>query len=254
MSLADDVAAIVLEVLGDAVLGICEHGSAVLGGLRWDSDVDVLAIVDRPTTPAERRAIVERLLAISGPRAARGPARPVELTVVVQGDVRPWQYPPRLQLLYGEWLRGAFEAGHAPEPGPAPDLGPVLTLARRAGRALYGPPPADLLDPVPQDDLRRAIVAGVPGLIEDLETDTRNVLLTLARIWLTLATGDIATKDAAAAWAVERLDGPDAAVLRQARAIYLGETPEAWGDLRPSVRRCALRLVAEIDRLAPPAG
>src|SRR6266540_352922 len=33
-----------------------------------------------------------------------GPARPVELTIVVQSEVRPRRYPPRRELWYGEWL------------------------------------------------------------------------------------------------------------------------------------------------------
>lgn len=40
--------------------------------------------------------------------------------------------------------------------------------------ALYGPVPAQLLDPVPLVDLRRAIVAGVPRLPDDLDHDTRD--------------------------------------------------------------------------------
>ncbi|MCE3277338.1 MAG: nucleotidyltransferase [Propionibacteriaceae bacterium] len=65
--------------------------------------------------------------------------------------------------------------------------------------ALVGPPPAQLLDPVPDDDLIRGAIAGIPQLLGDLESDTRNVLLTLARIWTTLQTGQIRSKDAAAA-------------------------------------------------------
>jgi hypothetical protein len=45
----------------------------------------------------------------------------------------------------------------------------------------------------------------LPSLVADLESDTRNVLLTLARMWTTVATGRIVSKDAAAAWALERL-------------------------------------------------
>ncbi|MFJ5999055.1 aminoglycoside adenylyltransferase domain-containing protein [Streptomyces sp. NPDC092370] len=40
-------------------------------------------------------------------------------------------------------------------------------------------------------------MAGIPGLLEDLDGDTRDVLLTFARIRTTLATGRIKPKDAA---------------------------------------------------------
>jgi streptomycin 3"-adenylyltransferase len=250
--LAGEVAGIVAEVMGDALLGACLHGSAVMGGLHPTSDVDVLAVVAGPTTDAERRAVVDRLLDVSGARARRGPARPVELTIVDAAEVRPWHYPPRGELLYGEWLRDAFERGEVPPPQPMPDLAVLVTMARRGDHPLLGPPPAELLDPVPAADLRRSIVAGIPGLLADLEPDTRNVLLTLARAWLTLATGEIAPKDVAAAWALPRLAEAHRPVLARAREMYLsGVDDDGWGDLRPAARPCADAIVAEIDRLGP---
>jgi streptomycin 3"-adenylyltransferase len=76
-----------------------------------------------------------------------------------------------------------------------------------------------------------------------------NVILTLARIWTTLATGDIRSKDEAASWALERLAPDQPSVLARARAIYLGEEPEQWDDLRPEVRPQVETLVSAIDRV-----
>ncbi|MFI6008198.1 aminoglycoside adenylyltransferase family protein [Streptomyces sp. NPDC051243] len=232
------------HTLGPAVLGIYLHGSATLGGLRPHSDVDVLVVVRERTTEAQRRALVEELLRVSG-----GGSRPVELIVVVQDDVRPWRYPPTRDFLYGEWLRADYERGVTPAPEPSPDLAPLLTMVLLANAPLYGPPPADVLDPVPHEDLRRAIVAGVPELLGELDADTRNVLLTLARIWTTLATGVIRSKDAAADWALPRLPAEHRAVLAHARAVYLGHEEERWGDdgLLPAVRPCADFLVRAIE-------
>jgi hypothetical protein len=83
---------------------------------------------------------------------------------------------------------------------------------------------------------------GLPGL----DTDTCNVVLTLARIWTTLATGAVRSKDAAADWALERLPEEHRTVLARARAIYLGEEEERWHDLEPRVRAYAEHVVAEI--------
>jgi streptomycin 3"-adenylyltransferase len=58
-------------------------GSAVRGGLEPRSDIDVFAVSRRPTSSGDERRLVDRLLAPS-----RMP-RPLDLTVVVQSDVRP---------------------------------------------------------------------------------------------------------------------------------------------------------------------
>lgn len=219
----DQVLRLVHDVLGAEVAGVFLHGSAVLGGLRPDSDLDVFVVARRRVTDRERRNLLHGLLGISGRGARNGePARPVELIVVAQGDVRPWRYPPRCEFLYGEWLREDFERGEMPAPAVMPDLAPVITMALLGDTPLHGPPPARLLDPVPHEDLRRAIVAGVPELLADLESDTRNVLLTLARVWVTLATGTVTSKDAAASWALDRLPTRHRPVLARARSLYLG--------------------------------
>jgi predicted nucleotidyltransferase len=236
------------DVFGGDVLGAYLHGSAVLGGLRPTSDLDILVVLRRRTTATERRALVEGLLEVSGARARRGPARPVELTGVAQSDVRPWRYPPSQEFLYGEWLRDTYELGRAPQPEPAPDLSILITMVLQGNAALVGPPPAQLLDPVPHNDLIRGAVAGIPHLLSDLESDTRNVLLTLARIWTTLETGQIQSKDATAAWLLKQLPPEQQSVLARARAMYLdGEDEERWHDL-PAVRAHADYLVAAIRR------
>jgi streptomycin 3"-adenylyltransferase len=94
------------------------------------------------------------------------------------------------------------------------------------------------------------MVDGIPGLMADLDSDTRNVILTLARIWVTMATGEIQPKDVAADWVLTTLPAEHQAILRHARAIYLGEEPEEWGDLRPRVAPHADYVVGRIRAMA----
>jgi predicted nucleotidyltransferase len=244
----EEVVALVREVLGDHVVGAYLHGSAVLGGLAPRSDIDVLAVSRRPTTTKEKRLLVERLVAITG-TPNPGPPWTVELTIVVESEIRPWRYPPQLDFQYGEWVRHAFERGNFhPWRERDPDLALLITIALRGNRPLLGPAPAEIFDPVPPPDLARAMLDGLDGLLGNLDTDTRNVLLTLARIWCSLATGEIRTKDAAADWALERLPAAHRAPLARARAIYLGVEEERWDDLEPEVRLLAAYMAGEIRR------
>ncbi|TDC51807.1 DUF4111 domain-containing protein [Actinomadura sp. KC345] len=234
------------DVLGSDAVGAYLHGSAALGGLRPHSDLDVFVVADRPMTGGERRILGDGLLAVSR-YPARDGLRPVELSVVVRSAVRPWRYPPEREFQYGEWLRDEFERGEVPPPAPDADLAPLITMVLLADRPLLGPPPADVLDPVPRGDLARAMTAGVPELLSDLDTDTRNVVLTLARIWSTLATGEIRSKDAAADWALARLPDEHRPVLARARSIYLGDHEEHWDDLRPRLRPHAEYVMAAVE-------
>ena len=241
---------VVSGILGDAAVGAYLYGSAVHGGLKPSSDLDIFVVTRRPTTRVEQRALVDGLLPISGSHAEAGPARSIELTIAVQSEVRPWRYPPLMDLQYGDWLRRDFERGDLPSwPVPSPDLAVLITIVLLGARTLFGPPPAAVLDPVPRADLDRAMLDGIPDLLAELEPDTRNVILTLARIWTTVATGEIRSKDAAAAWALARLPHEHRVVLERARAMYLGDAPEVWDGLRPMVRPHATSVVQQIRAL-----
>jgi len=239
------------ETMPDALLGLYLYGSAVVGGLKPTSDLDMLALAGRPTSAAERRALIEQLLPISGPGDATGRSRSLDLEIVAQGDVRPWRYPPRLDFQFGDWHRPAFATGNlAPWRSPNPDLALVLTMVSQANRPLFGPPPGAVLDPVPWADLRRAMLDSLPDLLADLSGDKRNVVLTLARIWTTLATGVFRPKDEAAEWALPRLPAEHRAVLAYATAHYLSGAPEDWADLLPHVRPFVDHVIGAIHAVA----
>jgi streptomycin 3"-adenylyltransferase len=246
----DQIVDLVRDVLGVDALGAYLHGSTALDQLKPRSDLDVLVLSRRATTLEDKRVLIERLLRISGRGDPSGDARPIELTIVVDSDTRPWRYPPRLDFLYGDWMRSEFERGDlTPWETPNPDLAPVITMVRSANRALFGPPPAEVFDPVPVEDLNRAIAQGIPGLLDDLDSDTTNVVLTLARIWTTLATGTIRSKDAAADWVLARLPEEHRPVLSRARAVYLGEDDDRWDDLQARTRPHVNHVLGEIERL-----
>ena len=242
---------LVRDVLGPDAVGAYPHGSTALGGLRPHSDIDVLVVSRRPTTVDQKRLLIDGLLRMSGRGDPSGHARSIELTVVVESAIRPWHYPPRFDFQYGDWLRSEFEKGDlTPWETPNPDLAPMITMVLLGGRALFGPPPTEVFDPVPRSDLNRAITGGIPGLLADLDSDTGNVVLTFARIWTTLATGEIRSKDSAADWVLARLPQEHRSVLGRARAIYLGEEDERWDDLRARVRPHVDHVLREVNDLS----
>ena len=249
------------EVLGPDLVAVYLYGSAMLGGLQPRSDVDLLVLGARCLTAAEKRVVVDRLLEISldpPPGWTRQDGeRMLEVTVVSRTEIEPWRYPPGMDLQYGEWLRAELAAGGplAAEPTPTPDVALLLENVRRTGRALAGPTPRAAIGPIPPADLIRATIAGVdevlPGIAEN--TDVTNGLLTLARMWLLLETGEMAPKDMAADWAIPHLAGDDRTVLERARANYLGETSRDWRDLRGAAGQTGVRLAGQVRRAAEDA-
>lgn len=235
---------IVRAVLGESVVGAYLHGSAVLGELRPRSDLDVMVVTRRRATRAEKQRLVSGLLALSGR------PRQLELTIVVESEVRPWRYPPRMDFQYGDWWRSEFERGEVePWPSTNPDLAPLVRMVLLGDTPLLGPPPRRIFDPVPRRHFVDALVHGIDGLLQEIESDTTNVVLTLARIWCSMVTDAVHSKDTAADWVLARLPTQHRPVLSRARVIYLGDEKEGWDDLRLHARTYADHVVAEIEGL-----
>jgi hypothetical protein len=192
------------------------------------------------------------LRAISGKFTPDGTWRRVEVTIVVHSDITPWRYPPSLDLQYGDWLWSEFEKGNfEPSPTPLrPDLALLITMVVAADTALVGPSPLCVFEPVPHEHVLRAMVSDIDRLRSDIDSDTRNVILTFARIWSTFATGAIRSKDEAANWVIERLPSAYKSVVSHAREAYLGSEAERWDDLSGSIVPCVAYMITEIERLA----
>jgi streptomycin 3"-adenylyltransferase len=221
------IAEVAQEVLGGDLIGTWLHGSAVLGGLRPNSDIDVLGVIRRPTTDDEKRRLIDGLTAIS--RRGDPSVRSVELHLMEHSSVRPWRYPPPVDFMYGDWLGAEYDRGElTPWASPDPDQALLLTAVLAADHPIVGPPPADVIDPIPPADVQRAVLDSIPELLGWLEGDEANVTLTFARIWVTVETGSIVPKDVAADRVLPRLPAEHRPVLERARTIYLDGLGDVW--------------------------
>jgi hypothetical protein len=181
------------------------HGSEVLGGGGPRSDFDVLAVTARHLTDDERERLVELCRTIPL----------LEFDLVVASDIRPWRHPAPYDFHF--WAGRGVGLG----PGTNTDLAAVVTMVLVGQRTLHGPPPRELLDPVPRVDY-------VDGLLRD--ADTRDVLM-LTRVWAGVSTDDVHSKLHAAEWALPRLPDEHKPVLQQAVAYYRGERDALADDV-----------------------
>lgn len=236
------------NILGPDLLGVYLHGSALVGGLQKYSDIDLLVVTNRAMTLSEKSRLISNLLKTSG-LYMKSSNRPLEITIVEKTMVNPWQFPPYFDFQYGEWLRDSFEQGIV-EPWTSnemPDLALIITQVLLKNQVLYGLKAEEVLASVPYRDFINAMLSDLDRLAEDLESDTRNVLLTLARIWSTLSTDQIRSKSAAAAWALKRLPEKFQPVMTRAKSICIGIENEHWNDLKSLLKPCTDFMLEEIN-------
>ena len=235
-------------ILQGRISGMYLYGSATMNGLRPDSDIDILIITEQELNNSTRANLTKQLLSISGSVGCIE-KRPLEVTVINRSDIAPLQFPPKCQYMYGEWLRGEMEAGRYPQACNDPDVTILLWQARGNSITLKGAESKELIPAIPFCEIKKAIRFSLPGLISGFKGDERNVLLTLSRMWFTLATGEITTKDVAAKWAILKLPERFSPLLTMAKEAYLGNSSDEWETVEEEAMALVDHMRTQIEEL-----
>ena len=206
------------KLLAEDLLGVYLYGSATLGTLRPTSDLDLLIISKHKITDAQRKSLTQEFLQISG-AINNLSKRPLEITIVNPDDLNLIE--PYCDYMYGEWLRDIIEKGQIPQPFIDPDLQVLLYQVQLSHLVLKGPSCTKFLPKIAFSQVQEAIFASLPSLIANFQGDERNVLLTLCRMWFTLNTQKITTKDVAAKWASDKVPAKFVPLLTAAKDAYL---------------------------------
>lgn len=244
--------ACIRQIFAGNLIALHLYGSAVEGGLKPQSDIDLLVTLREPINARQRKKLMQDLLTISAPPGTSGPYRALEVTVVLYSQIVPWRFPPAREMQFGEWLRDDIRAGVFEPAMVDPDLSILLTQARRASVPLFGEPAETLFNVIPFSDVLQTFrhILEMWQKPADLEGDERNIILALARIWYSVVTGNIVAKDEAASWLLPQLPAEHADLLQAARAEYLGLTKHNWAAYMPSVERFVFYAKKQItDRL-----
>ena len=236
------------RTLGDDLVGIYLYGSAITGGFDPESsDLDLVIV-----TEADVAAIdLARLEGVHRRLTAREPG-----------------WADRLDLAYvGRATLAAFRSGGIvasishDDPlqlyDEADDWLQTWYLVRQTGVAVVGPPPGDLIPPIESAEFVRAVVRSVLGLAARAETDERDgwrayALLTCCRVLASMPTGQIVSKQAAAAEVLRT--HPELRMAIEAALAFRdghGRIPTP-ASARPLVLEAIRALAAEISRRAGP--
>jgi aminoglycoside 9-adenylyltransferase len=222
------------EILKDKLEAIYLYGSAVHGGLKKDSDIDMFAVINSGLGNLERKLMIEGLMAISGEIGNRQGKRYLELTISTSDELKENQYPVFREFQYGEWLREEFKKGYLSEKIADPDMTVLLAQLKQSSIALLGKEAELMIPNISKTQLNLAMQDSVQELVNNFEGDERNVLLTLARILATTETGEFMPKEKAGAYILPLLNKSQQETMNLAINGYLGKANDDWGDRKAS--------------------
>jgi Aminoglycoside adenylyltransferase, C-terminal domain len=229
------------RLLGDDLLAAWLVGSGALGGVSTQSDVDVVAVC-ATDPPGERRQAVAAAL---GELAMAWPLRGLELVLYPRTAVAIPARRPRFAINLNAGPGMPFHVSFDPADEPAHWFVLDLAILRAHGRTLTGPPPAELVGPIPRrwqlEAVRDSLAwhqANEPALQQSVLNACRGWRYAEEDVWC--------SKEDAAAWALQR--GGDPATVSAALAIRHGDLAHS---LDPARVRAFLHQVLEAVEWAP---
>jgi predicted nucleotidyltransferase len=237
------------RTLGSDLVGVYLHGSAVLGCFGPKSDIDLVAISRQSLDAESQLRLAKALLGISAPYEPAGSSRPIELDLVLVTALHPWRYPTPLDFHFSEEFRARFDVGEheAWEGLESRALAAHITVLRQAGVVIAGPPLESVFPEVPWSDYVHALTHDLDWCREHFAKFPRYGVLSIARIWATLATGAPQSKASGAEWALPRLPAELRRVLAHGLDVYARAAEERWSDL--PVADYVSVVAEEIERL-----
>lgn len=232
------------QMLGTDLVGVYLHGSLVLGDFSPKrSDVDAVAVAARSLSREEKRQLAELLSQRSLPCPASG----LEFHLLRVDSLVIVESPP-FDLHISTSTRGEPERvvdgeGH---PGDS-DLLMHFAVLHERGRALLGPPPAELFPAAPRPLLLNAFLGELTWARE--HASPSYLVLNACRAWRYTEEDVVGSKTAGAEWARTRVADPMPieAALRHRRGIaYEHPDPEAASAFATEVEQ-RLRDVARVS-------
>ena len=194
------------EILGDNLVGVYLHGSSVMGCFNpQKSDIDLIVVVKRPLSDEVKRAYLDMVVEYN----ALGPAKGIEMSVVLQKVCKPFVYPTPYELHFSagylDWYKEDPDEYIHEMNGTDKDLAAHFTIINKRGKCVYGAPIDEVFAQVPSGDYMDSIWFDVEGAAKEITKYPMYLILNLARVLAYKEEGLVLSKKEGAEWALGHL-------------------------------------------------
>ncbi|MCR5541581.1 MAG: DUF4111 domain-containing protein [Ruminococcus sp.] len=194
------------DILGENLMGVYLHGSAVMGCFNPDkSDIDLIVVV-RDTVPDDRkRRFMEMVVTLN----EKAPAKGIEMSIVKAGVCRPFAYPTPFELHFSSgtlgWYKSDPEGYIQNMKGEDKDLAAHFMIITNRGKTLYGKPIEEVFGEVDRAHYLDSIWSDIENAEEDILDNAMYIILNLTRVLAYCREGLILSKKEGGEWGMENI-------------------------------------------------
>lgn len=171
------------HILGDHLVGVYLHGSAVMGCFHNEkSDVDLLVVVNQNMADQEKLQYMDMVVKLN----TYAPSKGIEMSIVKRAVCNPFAYPTPFELHFStahlEWYTKAPSDYVAKMNGTDKDLAAHVMIVCHRGQCLYGEKIKNVFGEVSQEVYFDSIWCDIENAEEDILENSAYMILNLCRV------------------------------------------------------------------------
>ncbi len=234
-----------VAILGDNLVGIYLHGSAVMGCFNEKkSDIDLLIVVNETISDEVKKQYMDMVVEMN----QHAPEKGIELSIVKKDVCNPFVYPTPFELHFSiahlEWYR-ANPADYIDKmKGVDKDLAAHFTIIYNRGKCLYGKAINDVFEGVDAEFYFDSIWNDIENAAEEIIENPIYIVLNLCRVLAYKQEALILSKQEGGNWGLANIPQKYYTLILQALDEYSSDKLLEWDE--ENAREYALYMIEQI--------
>ena len=209
------------EILGNNLVGIYLHGSAVMGCFNDEkSDIDLLVVIHNDLSDEDKLRYMDMVVELNG----LAPSKGIELSIVKKSVCKPFLYPTPFELHFSvthlAWYQRDPYDYVLKMNGTDKDLAAHFMIIYHRGRCLYGEEIRTVFDEVGREAYLDSIWYDIEHAEEDIIESPVYITLNLCRVLAYKQENLILSKEEGGKWGLKNVLEKYRELIRQALDEY----------------------------------
>ena len=219
------------EILGDNLVGIYLHGSAVMGCFNEKkSDIDLIIVVNTALSDQTKRQYMDMVVEMN----EYAPPKGLELSVVTKEACRPFIYPTPFELHFSithlQWYKTNPADYIDRMKGVDKDLAAHFTIIWHRGKTLCGKEIKDVFEEVPREFYFDSIWNDIEDAEKDIIMNPTYMILNLCRVLAYKKDGLILSKQEGGDWGLANIPEKYHGLIVHALDEYTSDPSAQWDE------------------------
>ncbi len=237
------------RIIGDNLVGIYLHGSAVMGCYNPEkSDLDFVVVVKENVKDETKKAFMDMVIALN----AQTPGKGIEMSIVKREVCDPFIYPTPFELHFSQmhikWYSENPDDYIRKMNGTDKDLAAHFKVIKARGKCLFGLSIDEVFGEVPEQYYMDSLWNDIEEATEEITDNTMYLTLNLARVYAWVKEKKVLSKKEGGEWGLKNLPDKYHSLLQEALKEYKGMEPEYDTELAIDYAKKMVKIINDNRR------